>query len=160
MGQIAVAQEKIRNKGWRIERIPWKRDGKAEWVHNTPLSLGLAILGLLVFLGTLALVLKEAIPKPAALLAFAGVGLMFLSRIIAARSQFSGWIPISAICVDREVRKRKRKSQSSKKWRTRWQFRVVCRFEHDDQIWEATPECHAAFNKIPAVIDVSHFWNG
>jgi hypothetical protein len=80
MGQIAVAQEKIRNKGWRIERIPWKRDGKTEWVHNTPLSLGLAILGLLVFLGTLALVLKEAIPKPAALLAFAGVGLNTTTR--------------------------------------------------------------------------------
>ena len=112
MEQVAVAQEKVRNKGWRIHRIRWKKDGKAEWVHNTPLSLMLVILGLISFLVPIALVLKEAIPEPAALLAVLGIGLLFLSRVLAARAQFRGWIPVDAVCVDRETRKRKRKSQS------------------------------------------------
>jgi len=151
--QVAAVQEKVRNKGWRIQRIPWKMDGKAEWVHNTPLSLGLALLGLAVFLAPIMLALKNAIPKPAALVAVAGIGLLLLSRVVAERSQFRGWIPVDAVCVDRETRKRKRKSQGSKKWRTRWQFRVLCQFEHNGQSWNATPDCHAEFRSETALND-------
>lgn len=151
MEQVAVAQEKMRNKSWRIQRIPWKKDGKAEWVHNTPLSFGLALLGLIIFLAPIVLVLKDSIPKPAAFFAVVGIGLLFVSRVVAARSQFRGWIPMDAVCVNRETRKRKRKSQSSKKWRTRWQFRVLCQFEHNGETWEVTPDCQTVFRSEKAL---------
>jgi len=85
---------------------------------------------------------RQSLPPWTIVISIAGLALAVLSRVVAARTKYRGWIPVDAIVLDREHRKRKRRRKGKGgKTTTVWSFRLLCRFDYQGQTYEATPEC-------------------
>ena len=150
--EIRDLQDATLNSGWRIKRIPWLPPGKLETVYNTPLTLVMGLGGAVSFLvvfGGILLMGAGILPQikhegsPTRVYLVMGIGLlglvsMFLSRFVATKQKYSGWIKVQATRQDSEIRlgwifNGKQRCDS-------WEYRLQCDFEHQGQHYTVTPQ--------------------
>ena len=130
-------QDQARDRGWRIQWIPWQPDGKVEVVYNTPLTLATGLGGAGLFLYSIFRVVSHKAPPSFILVGVAGLVLAMLGRFYAAWRQQHGYVEVEAVCEDIEVQKFSgggRRHQANS-----WQVRLLCLFTLDNKSYRVTP---------------------
>jgi hypothetical protein len=150
-------QDHVRDSGWRISWITWQETNRPEFVYNTPLTYATGCGGALIFIGSISslFVMPDEIlekinefANPIVLvlsIAFSGLLIAILGRLYAAWHKQSGWVKISATCIDQEVQKRKAKT-GNHTFTDVWLCRLHCTFNYKGKNYEVTPETHHVVN--------------
>lgn len=144
--QMRELQDNLRNAGWRIQWIPWQAAGRPERIYSTRLSCLAALVGVLLFLGSLGFFFAYPFwfdrepPKwsPAILCfgAFGGLAIILLGKIYAVRQQQQAWVQVRAKCVDREIREVRQRTLGNEIW----DYRLLCEFDYGGKQYAVTPE--------------------
>lgn len=133
-------QDKLKNQGWKIEKIPWQEDGKLEWVPNTKITSLLGCGGMIGFLSAWILLFTNSISVPTGIsIAIGSLLIAFLSRALMAHLLYKNWVLIKAKCLELDVKKGFRYSNKSSK-REFWNFRILCEFKFNGEDYKVTPE--------------------
>lgn len=140
--KLRKLQDEIRNSGWRIRHISWLPPGKVErYGPGNPSTWFLILLGLACFFGGPVLLCQPGF------LAWAGIPIMVfglilvgLSRYAAGRFLYGRFVPVKAVCLDREVQEFiDPDSIGSLTENTFWLPRILCEFEFRNQSYRVTP---------------------
>jgi len=126
-------QDRLRNSGWRIQRIPWWEPDKPEIIKpKNPLALiGVAIfLGAIYFGGTLS-------GNRIIAVAVSGLAVTMLGIISSAFQIQSGWKRIEAQCIDREICEYGKEPGDRT---SSWGYRLICIFSFEGKKYKVTPE--------------------
>lgn len=144
--RLRQMQDAQRDRGWRIEWIPWQEDGKPEYVHNTPLSRAAGCGGVLLFFASIAaFAMKKAPAWSLAVGICGGAAIVLLGRAYAAWHRRRGWFPVTATCLDRQVRDFWARSEPGQR-RKVYEFRLLCEYEHQGTVYQVTPEYRRLFS--------------
>lgn len=149
-------QDRQQNEGWRIAMIPYAPSGKPATIHNTPLSLTLLGLGLLMFIGG---VIAAIAVHPWALLACPlGLAVMLSGRAIAQWQLTRNWVSITAHCRDIEIRKARtikpvigHNGRRTHEDVDVWVFRLLCEFTLNGEHYQVTPSTPPGFRTEAAL---------
>src|SRR5262245_1025793 len=99
-------QDEMRNRGWRIQHIPWDDPSKPMAIKtNYPALVG--ALGFLTGIGVLLYGLanqREPLLLTGLGAAVASLLLMLAAVFLAGRFRRRGWVQVRAKCLDREVK--------------------------------------------------------
>jgi hypothetical protein len=132
-------QDKVRDSGWRIKWIPWQEHGRAEYIYNTPLTLFTGLGGAALFLGSVVyLLFFKQFQWPILAIGLAGLVMIFLGRIYASFNKQTGWLQLTARCIDREIQERRYPGKGNIK--IIWEYRLLCEFNYDGTEYRVTPE--------------------
>ena len=139
--RIRRFQDRVRNQGWRIENIPWQPDGKPEYYYNSKVSLVMVLLGLAGFFGGIILLSQAKLNVYQGIgVSAAGLLTLLLSRFVAGYQRYRHFLPVTATCIDREVREfEDPDSYNSLNKITYWFPRVLCEYAHDGRTYRVTP---------------------
>jgi hypothetical protein len=140
--KLRKLQDNIRNKGWRIQHIPWLPEGKVETYTPKNASTWLFIIsGLLCFLGGPVLLSKLSFPVWGVIaVMLLGLALLFCSRYAAGFFLYGHFVPVEAVCIDREFQEFVHPdSMDSLTENTFWQPRILCAFQFEDKTYKVTP---------------------
>jgi len=132
------SQDEIRDRGWRIKWIPWQEPGRGEYIYNTRFTLFAGFGGGALFFGSVYLLCFGHAQWPALAMGLIGLVMIFLSRIYASFHKQTGWICLTARCLDREIRERHYPHRGNIK--VVWEYRLICVFTHKGREYTATPE--------------------
>ncbi len=149
---IRDLQDKARNRGWRIQWIPWQQTGRPEYIHNSPLTILMILIGIgLFFAGIILMAKLTEVPNflqlPDTNPIWIGVGTsalgiltLIISRVVAAYQKQSSWIGVEASCLDRDFAEGTRRL-NHRQHTTFWAYRLLCTFNYNGRGYEVTPEC-------------------
>jgi hypothetical protein len=144
-------QDNLRNKGFRIQWIPWQEKGKPEYVYNSPLTHIFNIAGLVLFFAGIVFAagiyeiwqneyLSGINPSlPGIFISVSGMFFLLSGRIVAAFQKQKGWVRIEADCIDRETAQAFHLSGRGSKSKT-WTYRLLCTFYFNGRKYIVTPE--------------------
>lgn len=140
--QLRKFQDNMRNSGWRIQHISWLPDDKVETYNpKSPVTWFLIIAGLFCFLGSPVL-LSQQIFSTGIIISIMIFGLVLLmsSRFAAGYFRYGHFVPVEAVCMDREIREYKDPdSMEAFNNITFWQPRILCAFEFQNKTYKVTP---------------------
>ena len=136
--KLRDVQDRTRNQGWRIEWIPWQDPGRAEYVHNTPLTLCTGFGGAALFFVSVYLLISGHAQGTALAVGLSGLVLIFAGRLYAAFNKQAGWIRLTAQCIDREIHECHFPSKGNRK--IVWEYRLLCTFTRNGSEYRVTPE--------------------
>ena len=155
MSWIRKYQDDLKNRGWRIQWIPWQKPGETIRVHSSPVSIALALTGVALFLASMFLAVlgsqgRNPFPELSLshLLIFGvmGLGLALLSTIIARNAATHDWVRVPAKCVDREfVSLRPIRQINMQKPRIVWICRILCELVYKQSEYRVTPYTQQTF---------------
>jgi hypothetical protein len=140
--KLRKLQDNIRNKGWRIDHISWLPQEKLECYNpKTPSTWLLIILGFICFFGGPVLLSKPnfSIWSGISIMVF-GLVLLISSRYTAGLYLYGRFVPVEAVCIDREVREFiDPDSIGSLIKNTFWKPRILCKFQFQGCSYQVTP---------------------
>ncbi|MDY0362391.1 MAG: hypothetical protein RBR08_13140 [Desulforegulaceae bacterium] len=151
MLKLRNLQDTLRNKGFRIQWIPWQEKGKPEYVYNSPLTHIFNIVGLaLFFMGIVSAAgifeiwqneyLSGINPSlPGIFISVSGIFFLLSGRIVAAVQKQKGWVKIEAQCIDWEVAQYSHLSRNGRRVKN-WTYRLLCTFYFNGRKYTVTPE--------------------
>jgi hypothetical protein len=140
--KLRKLQDEIRNGGWRIQHISWLPPGKVERYGPGNLSTWcLIILGFACFFAGPALLSEAGFPIWAGIsIMVFGLALLMFSRFSAGRFLYGRFVPVKAVCLDREVREFiDPDTVGDLIENTFWKPRILCEFEFRDKCYQVTP---------------------
>lgn len=141
--KIRKQQDTARNKGWRIQHIPWQADGEIEIVPNNQISTIMGFGGMFIFLASWVLLFLNLVSAPLGVgIALSSLLCMLLSRIALAYTLYKNWVKIDARCTDIDIEVFEELVQSTNRPNhrvKRWYFRVICEFYYNGQTYKVTP---------------------
>ena len=135
-------QDRFRDAGWRIKHINWLEDGKLEYYGNKPSALIFVILGLAAFFGGIWMISTQRVTAFQGIcVSMGGLFLLFISRYVAGYFLYRHYVPVIAICLDRDLQEFEDVDPDGRSFtkKTFWSFRLLCEYYLDGHRRQVTP---------------------
>ena len=141
LSELREIQDKLANKGWRIEQILHAPSGKPVIIgfeNWAGLLAVIAMMGFLIGLGmTIYLTKQGKSPDLGLYIATASGTVCALPLSIKNKLKKKDWVIVEAICIDREVLK-----AITPKGGLTWASRILCEINHEGTTIQCTPTVH------------------